>query len=60
MYIIYYSYGFIFRKNVDLIYSTKLVEKDPLINFTYIKIDLAFGIQRQGDGGNIFMKMKVF
>ena len=50
VYSIYYSYGFILRKNIDFIYSTKIVEKDPFINLTEVKFNLAFGIQRQDDG----------
>ena len=48
------------QKNIDFIYSIKVVEKDPLINLTYIKIDLALGIQRQDDGGEYIYENESF
>ena len=52
IYTIYYSINFLARKNIDLIYSFKIIETQPLINLTEIKFNLAFGVQRQSDGGD--------
>ena len=52
MYTIYYSINFLARKNIDLIYSFKIIETQPFINLTEIKFNLAFGVQRQSDGGD--------
>ena len=60
VYSIYYSYGFILRKNIDFIYSTKIVEKDPFINLTEVKFNLAFGIQRQDDGSEYIYENESF
>ena len=51
-YTFYYSINFIKRKNLDLIYSYKIVETQPYINLTESKFNLAFGVQRQIDGGD--------
>ena len=50
LYISYYSINFLGRKNIELIYSYKILEKDPRINLKETKFNLAFGIQRQFDG----------
>ena len=52
LFTISYSINFIKRKNIDLIYSNKILEKEPFVNLTESKFNLAFGIQRQNDGGD--------
>ena len=49
IYTIYYSYGFITRKNINYIYSTKVVESSPYINLKKENFNFAFGVQQQID-----------
>ena len=49
IYTIYYSYGFITRKNINYIYSTKVVESSPYINLKKENFNFACGVQQQID-----------
>ena len=49
IYTTYYSYGFITRKNINYIYSTKVVESSPYINLKKENFNFAFGVQQQID-----------
>jgi hypothetical protein len=49
IYTLYYSYGFISRKNISYIYSTKVVESSPYINLKKENFNFAFGVQQQID-----------
>ena len=44
-YIIYNFSNFILRKNIDFIYSNKILESGPIINLTNSKFYFAFGLQ---------------
>ena len=44
-YIIYCCIGFFGRSNVNLIYTSKVVDKSPFVNLTESKFSMAFGIQ---------------
>ena len=49
IYTLYYSFGFITRKNINYIYSTKVVETAPFIDLIKDKFNFAFGVQQQID-----------
>ena len=44
-YIMYNFYNFISKKNIDFIFSNKILESGPLINLTKTKFYFAFGLQ---------------
>ncbi len=44
-YITYMSYYFVTRKNVDFIFSKKIINDQPLVNLTKIGYRFAFGLQ---------------
>ena len=44
-YIIYCCIGFFGRSNVNLIYTSKVVDKSPFVNLTESQFSMAFGIQ---------------
>ena len=46
-FLIYLGIPFIKRKNIDFIYSNKIIESQPFINLTETNFNLAFGIQFQ-------------
>ena len=46
-FLIYLGIPFIKRKNIDFIYSNKIIESEPFINLTETHFNLAFGIQFQ-------------
>ena len=48
-YIIYLGVPFIQRKNIDFIYSNKIIETQPFINLTEANFTFAFGIQFQSN-----------
>jgi hypothetical protein len=45
LFISYYTYLFVARKEISLIYSTNIVDHDPFINLTAINFNFAFNIQ---------------
>ncbi len=49
-YTLYVSYYFISRKNVDLIYSNKIIQSNPKVNLTQLEFNFGFGLQYQSDG----------
>ena len=49
-YTLYVSYYFISRKNVDLIYSNKIIQSNPQVNLTQLEFNFGFGLQYQSDG----------
>ena len=49
-YTIYVSYYFISRKNVDLIYSNKIIQSNPKVNLTQLEFNFGFGLQYQSNG----------
>ena len=49
LYIAYNSYFFIFRKNVDFIYSKKTINAQPMVDFERIGYRFAFGLQYMSD-----------
>lgn len=52
IYIMYMSYRFILRKDINFIYSTKIVSEGAFLNLTEINFNLAFGIQFTENGTN--------
>ena len=49
LYTLYVGIPFVTRKNIEFIYSNKIIENQPFINLTQVKFNLAFGIQYQED-----------
>ena len=45
IYVTYCSYGFLSRKNVDFIYTNKILETAPFFDLESSQFNLAFGIQ---------------
>ena len=45
IYVTYCSYGFLSRKNVDFIYTNKILETAPFVDLESSQFNLAFGIQ---------------
>ena len=41
----YCSYDFFSRKNVEFIFTSKILDKDPFVNLTKSNFNFAFGIQ---------------
>ena len=59
-YSFYFFYFFITRKEINFIYSTKVVENNPSINLQEVGFNFAFGIQKQGGGSLISETLKYF
>ena len=45
IYGVYCSYDFFSRKNVEFIFTSKILDKDPFVNLTKSNFNFAFGIQ---------------
>ena len=43
IYVTYCSYGFLSRKNVDFIYTNKILETAPFVDLESSQFNLAFG-----------------
>jgi hypothetical protein len=54
LYIGYMSYRFLWRKEFNFIYSTKLEDTRPFINLTEVGFNLAFGVQFISNGTPAF------
>src|SRR5574344_576545 len=49
IYVFYMSVDFLTRKNVEFIFSNKVVESGPFVNLTDTKFNFAFGVQYSED-----------
>ena len=60
VYITYMTSRFLLRKNLEFIYSTKVVDEGAFLNFTDINFNLAFGVQYTLNGTNAIEKSKKY
>ena len=60
IYITYMTSRFLLRKNLEFIYSTKVVDEGAFLNFTEINFNLAFGVQFTLNGTNAIEKSKKY
>jgi hypothetical protein len=50
LYIIYVAIPFATRKNIEFIFSYKILESKPFLNLTKVRFNFGFGIQYKDDG----------
>ena len=60
IYVTYMTSRFLLRKNLEFIYSTKVVDEGAFLNFTDINFNLAFGVQFTLNGTNAIEKSKKY
>ena len=59
-YILYMSYRFFFKLDVNFIYSNKIVDSGPFINLTDIQFNFAFGVRYSDNGKSAILETKKF